>query len=248
MRTITASSTRGTSSVPNVRCRRRRVVRPGGSTCVLLALSAGALPGCAGARATAITTATVAATHASAAEFAHAVNLRAGDQPEMEALGAERVAPSLEASNTVFARCAGEIGPDRILANIRSTLLSTRGERERRIVVSRVTVLPNEALARRNLAAFSSPRGLRCARRPGTSISKLSIALPGGAHAIGERVIVPGEGPSHELGYHDIVGFVHGPAEIVLTAAGFSHPMATRTEQQLLGVLYRRAAEARGML
>jgi hypothetical protein len=218
------------------------------TTIAVLALTAGALPGCAGAHASAPTTATVAVTHASALAFAHAVNLRASDQPAMEALGPERPAPSLDASNPEFARCDGEISPDRILANIRSTLLSTRGERERRIAVSRVTVLPSEALARRNLAAFSSPRGLRCARRSGTSISALSIALPGGVRATGERVIVPGEGPTHEVGYHDIIGFVYGPAEVVLTAAGFSHPVATRTEQHLLGVLYRRAAEARGEL
>ncbi|HWY19027.1 MAG TPA: hypothetical protein VNY27_10010 [Solirubrobacteraceae bacterium] len=215
---------------------------------MLLALTAGALPGCAGAHASAPTTATVAVTHASALTFAHAVNLRASDQPSMEALGPERAAPSLEASNIAFARCAGEISPDRVLINIRSTLLSTRGARERRLVVSRVTMLPSEALARRNLAAFSSRRGLRCARRSGTSISALTIALPGGVHATGERVIAPSEGRTHEVGYHDIVGFVYGPAEIVLTAAGFSHPVATRTEQQLLGALYRRAAEARAEL
>jgi hypothetical protein len=215
---------------------------------MLLALAACSLPGCAGAHASPTTTATVAVTQASALAFAHAVNLRASDQPSMEALGPERAAPSLEASSIAFARCAGEISPDRVLINIRSTLLSTRGERERRIIVSRVTVLPSEALARRNLAAFSSPRGLRCARRSGTSISKLSIALPGRVHATGERIIAPSEGPTHELGYHDIVGFVYGPAEIVLTAAGFSHPVATQTEQQLLGALYRRAAEARGKL
>jgi hypothetical protein len=215
---------------------------------VLLALTASALPGCAGAHASATPTATVSVTHASALAFAHAVNLRASDQPAMEALGPERPAPSPEASNPEFARCAGEISPDRIVANIRSTLLSTAGEHERRIMLSRVTVLPSEALARRNLAAFSSPHGLRCARRSGTSISALSIALPGGGRATGERVIAPGEGPTHEVGYHDIVGFVYGPAEIVLTAVGFSHPLSARTEQQLLGVMYRRAAEARDEL
>ncbi|HME04319.1 MAG TPA: hypothetical protein VKG38_14955 [Solirubrobacteraceae bacterium] len=187
-------------------------------------------------------------TQASALAFAHAVNLRASDQPAMEALGPERTAPSPEASEFAFVRCDGGINPDRILANIRSTLLSTGGEREQRLVRSRVTVLPSEALARHNLAAFSSPRGLRCARRSGTSISTLSIALPGGVHATGQRIIAPSAGATHELGYHDIVGFVYGPAEIVLTAAGFSHPVATQTEQQLLGVLYRRAAEARGEL
>ncbi|HTD08806.1 MAG TPA: hypothetical protein VK680_07930 [Solirubrobacteraceae bacterium] len=213
----------------------------------MLAL-AGALSGCGGAHASDPSTATVAVTQANALAFAQAVNLRAGDQPAMEAVGPERIAPSPEASNPAFAGCDGEINSDRILINVRSTLLSTRGERERLLIVSRVTVLPNEALARRNLAAFSSPRGLRCARRSGTSISPLSIALSGGARAMGERVIAPSEGSAHVLGYHDIVGFVYGPAEIVLTAAGFSHPVATQAEHHLLRLLYRRAAEARGDL
>jgi hypothetical protein len=234
-------SQRGRSSL-------RRAVRPACSTRVLLVLTAGALPGCAGGHASPPTTAAVAVTQGSALAFAHTVNLRAGDEPEMKALGAERPAPSLQASNVAFARCAGLISAGSVLINIRSMWLSTHGDRELRLLRSRVTVLPSEALARRNLAAFSSPRGLRCARRPGTSISKLSIALPGGVHATGERVIAPTEGPPHELGYHDIVGFVYGPAEIVLTAAGYSHPVATQTEQHLLGTMYRRAAEAHAEL
>ncbi len=248
MRTTRASSIAATSSAPNPRCRLRCAVRPSGSTCMLLALSAGVLPGCAGAHASAPTTATVAVTQASALAFAHAVNLRASDQPAMQAVAPEGAAPSPGAPAFALARCDKGISPDRIVINIRSTLLSTGGEREQRLIRSRVTVLPSEALARRNLAAFSSPRGLRCARRSGTSISKLSIALPGGLHATGQRIIAPSAGPTHELGYHDIVGFVYGPAEIVLTAAGFSHPVATQTEQQLLGILNRRAAEARGEL
>lgn len=214
---------------------------------MLLVLSAGALSGCAGAHASPPTKATLAVTRASALAFAHAVNLRAGDQPEMKAVGAEGPGPSVEA-NVAFARCAGLISPDSVMINMRSTFLSSGEERALRLVRSRVTVLPSEALARRNLAAFSSPRGLRCARRPGASISKLSIALPGGGYATGERVIVPTEALPRELGYHDIVGFVYGPAEIVLTAAGYSHPVATQTEQHLLGILYRRAAEARAEL
>jgi hypothetical protein len=248
MRTARTSSIAATRSAPNLRCHLRRAVRPACSTRVLLVLTAGALPGCAGGHASPPTTATVAVTQASALAFAQTVNLRAGDEPEMKALGAEGPDPSLHASDVAFARCAGLISPESDLINIRSAWLSTRGARELRLLRSRVAVLPSEALARRNLAAFSSPRGLRCAHHPGTSISKLSIALPGGVHATGERVIAPEEGPPHELGYHDIVRFVYGPAEIALTAAGYTHPVPTQTEQHLLGVLYRRATEARGEL
>ncbi len=249
MRTAKASSTAAKSgSAPSLRRRRRRAAHPAASTCILLALTV-VLPGCAGAQASAPTTATVAVTKASAVAFAHAVNLRASDQPAMEAVAPERAAPSPDATAFEFARCDGGISPARIVANIRSTLLSTGNEREQRLVRSRVTAMPSEALARRNLAAFTSPRGLHCERHyGGTSISRLNVPLAGGTHAFGQRIVAPSGGPTHVLGYHDILGFVCGPAEIVLTAAGFSHPVASQTEQQLLDVLYRRAAEARGEL
>jgi hypothetical protein len=206
------------------------------------------LPGCAGphAAARAPATATAAATtKASALTFAHAVNLRASDEPAMEALGPERAAPSPDASEFAFTRCDGGISPARILANIRSTLLSAGRDGEWRLARSRVTLMPSEALARRNLAAFASARGVRCARRyGGTSISSRRVALAGGAYAFGQHIIAASRGSTHVLGYHDILGFVRGPAEIVLTAAGFSHPLASRTEQRLLNALYRRAAQA----
>jgi hypothetical protein len=241
-----ASIAAKSSSPPSLWRRLRRAAHPAISTCILLALTIGVLPGCAGTQGSAPATATVAVSQASAVAFAHAVNLRASDQSAMEAVAPERAAPSPAAPAIEFARCDGGISPARILVDIRSTLLSTGDEREGRLVRSRVTVMPSEALARRNLAAFTSPRGLRCERRyGGTSISRLNIALPGGAHAFGQRIVVPSRGPTRVLGYHDILGFVCGPAEIVLTAAGFSHPVDAQTEQQLLGVLYRRAAEAR---
>jgi hypothetical protein len=234
---------------PSLWRRPTRAVHPAIATCMLLALTVGVLSGCAGARVSAPTTATVAVTKTSAVAFAHAVNLRASDQPSMEVVAPERAAPMPTASLFALARCDGGISPARILLNLRSTFLSSGGERERRLVISRVTVMPSEALARRNLAAFASARGLRCARRDGdTSISRLDIALPGGTHAVGERIVVPTGTPPHVLGYHDIVGFVFGPAEIVLTAAGFSHPVAARTERELRDVMYRRATEARGEL
>jgi hypothetical protein len=226
----------------------RRAVHRTSSTCVVV-LTVGVLTGCAGAGASGPTTATVGVSTTNAVAFAHAVNLRASDLPSMEVVAPERAAPSPGATAIGFARCDRGINPARILVSIRSTLLSAGDERDRRLVISRVTVMPSEALARRNLAAFTSRRGLRCERHyGGTSISRLSVALPGGARAVGQRIVAPSEGPTHVVGYHDIVGFVHGPAEIVLTAAGFSHPVRTQTEQALLGALFRRATQARGEL
>jgi hypothetical protein len=126
----------------------------------------------------------------------------------------------------------------------RSTLLSAgRGSV---LVRSRVTLWPSEALASRNLAARASELGSRCELRyGGTSVSRLRVVLPGGARALGLRVAVPSRSEhTGEIGYHDIIGFVCGPAEIVLTAAGFSRPVEPQTERRLLEVLYRRASDA----
>jgi hypothetical protein len=250
VRTAGAASIAAKSgSAPSQWRRLRPATHPANSRCIFLALTLGVLAGCAGAQGSAPTTPTTALSKASAVAFAHAVNLRASDQPAMEVVGPERAAPGPGAAAIEFARCDGGVSPARILFNIRSTLLSTGDEPDQRLVRSRVTVMPSEALARRNPAASVSPRGLRCGLRyGGTSISRLNIALPGCAHASGQRIVVPSAGPAHVVGHHDIIGFVCGPAEIVLTTAGFSHPVAAQTEQQLLGALYRRAAEARGKL
>jgi hypothetical protein len=115
------------------------------------------------------------------------------------------------------------------------------------LVRSRVTLWPSGALASRNLAARASEIGSRCELGyGGTSVSRLSVVLLGGARALGLRVVVPSRsGNSGEIGYHDIIGFVCGPAEIVLTAVGFSRPVEPQTERRLLEALYRRASDAR---
>jgi hypothetical protein len=110
-------------------------------------------------------------------------------------------------------------------------------------------VWPTEALAARNFAASASKRGLRCELRDGgTSGSRLTLSLPGGARAVGKRVVVPASEHAGQTAYHDIIGFVAGPAEVVLTAAGFSRPVGERTERRLLDLLYRRATKARSDL
>lgn len=228
--------------------RRVRSMAQARASLVLLTVAVGVLPGCASAQSAAPPTASTALFDGSALAFAHAVNLRASDLPELESTAPEAAAPTPGTTAFGMARCDGGISPARILVNIRSVLLSSGDQHDWSGVRSRVTVMPNEALARRNLAAFSSPRGRRCARQPGTSVSALSFPLPGGVHATGQRIIVPSAAPVHEPSYHDIVGFVYGPAEIVLTATGYSHPVATQTEQHLLDVLYRRAAQARSEL
>jgi hypothetical protein len=177
--------------------------------------------------------------------FASAVNLRVADLPGAEAAAPEGAGPSPGAGALAFARCDGGVSPTRIVLEARSVLLSAgRGSW---LVRSRVTLWPSEALASHNLTAFASELGSRCELRyGGTSVSRLSVALPGGTRALGLRVAVPSRGEhAGEIGYHDIIGFVSGPAEIVLTAAGFSRPVQPQAERRLLDVLYRRASAAR---
>jgi hypothetical protein len=222
------------------------VDRASAVVCALLLAGAGALTGCAGARAS--STGTTAVTEAAGRTFASTVNLRAGDLPGAEAAGPESAGPSPSASALAFARCDGGVSPERVGLELRSTLLSAGSGSL--LVRSRVTVWPSEALARRNLAAFASKRGSRCELRyGGTSASRLTFGLPGGARAVGLRIAVP-SGSEHagEVGYHDIIGFVCGQAEVALTAAGFSRPVEAQIERRLLEVLYRRASGARGVL
>jgi hypothetical protein len=219
-----------------------RVDRAGAAICALLV--GGVLCGCGGARGA--STGTGATTEAAGGRvFATTVNIRVSDLPGAIAAAPEGSGPTPGAGALAFARCDRGVSPKRVVLEARSTLLS--GGRGSLLVRSRVTLWPSEALASRNLAAFAGELGSRCELRyGGTSVSRLSVPLPGGALARGLRITVPGSGEhTGEIGYHDIIGFICGPAEIVLTAAGFSRPVASQTERRLLELLYRRASRAR---
>lgn len=201
------------------------------------------LCGCGGARGSTSTGAAPVTEAKGGRVFADGVNLRAADLPGAEVAAPAGPGPSPGPRALTFAQCDGGVSPERIVLEARSTLLSVgRGS----LFVSRVTLWPSEALASRNFAALSSRLGSHCELRyGGTSVSRLSVALPGGVRARGLRVAVrSGSDHTGEIGYHDIIGFVVGPAEIVLTAAGFSRPVDLRTERHLLEVLHRRASEA----
>ncbi len=75
-----------------------------------------------------------------------------------------------------------------------------------------------------------------------------SIAVDGYGHVHAEEEVQEREKGAHRcglVGYHDIIGFVCGPAEIGLTAAWFSRQVEPQTERRLLKMLYRRASAAR---
>jgi hypothetical protein len=177
-------------------------------------------------------------------EFARTVNVRVADLPGAEAVGREGAGPSPGADALAYARCQGGVSPRRIVEEWRSTLLSAEGGSL--LVRSRVTLWPSEALAARNWAAFGR-HGARCdVGRGASSVSRLTVALPGGARALRLRATAPDRGGRvGEVDYHDIVAFVSGRAEVALTTAWFSRPVRARTERRLLEALYRRTAGAR---
>lgn len=221
-----------------------RMDRVRAAVCVVLIAGASMVSGCAGAHAS--NKGTAAVTDAAGRAFARDVNVRVSDLPGAEAVVPERAAPSPGAGALAFARCDGGVSPERILLTVRSTLLSTADGSL--LVRSRVTVWPSEALALHNLAAFASKRGARCELRyGGTSVSRLAVGLPKSGRVLGLRTVAPSHSESAgEIGYHDIVAFVCGPAEIALTVARLSRPIGVQTERRLLEGLYRRASEARG--
>ncbi|MFZ1925499.1 MAG: hypothetical protein WAU42_05075 [Solirubrobacteraceae bacterium] len=219
-----------------------QVDRAGAKICALLI--AGVLCGCGAARGS--STGNAAVTEAAGGRvFANAVNIRVADLPGAEAAAPESAGPGPSTGALAFARCDRGVSPKRIVLEARSTLLSA--DRGSLLVRSRVTLWPSGALASRNLAAFASKLGSRCELRyGGTSVSRLSAALPGGARSLGLRAVLPSRSEhTVKIGYHDIIGFVRGPAEIVLTAAGSSRPVEPQTERRLLELLYRRASDAR---
>lgn len=216
------------------------VDRAGAAICLLVVASM--FCGCGGTHGS--STGTGAVTGAAGGRvFAGAVNIRAADLPGAEVVAPAGPGPSPGPRALTFARCDGGVSPKRIVLEARSTLLSGR---RGSLFVSRVTLWPSGALASRNLA-LASQLGSHCELRyGGISVSRLSVALPGGVRARGLRLAVrSGSEHTGEIGYHDIIGFIVGPAEIVLTAAGFSRPVELQTERHLLEVLHRRASEAR---
>ena len=214
--------------------------------------------GCAGAMSAAGT----APLTTSAADYARAVNLSEADLPEMAPASGEAPAPAPTAQADAFARCDGESGPGRRVADIQSAEFSAGRAANGKILRSVVEVLPSPAVAAGNLAAFQSAIGVQCyvrfleaanQRRPGalryghTHMSSLPNPLAGEAPSFARRVknILHGTGaggrPIAIAVYHDTYAFVQGSAEVELLATGFSSPVPLPTEQRLIELLYSRA-------
>ena len=204
-------------------------------------------------------TAPIAKTQAIA--YAHAVNLHAGDVPGMTVTGpAESEGAKERRSSGELARCAGIAHPGRQLVNISSPTFGGGSGLEQKQVSSNVAVLPSAAAAARELAVIRSAPGRACitrfARREfahesngllryrGIASARLPAPVAGIGASFGLRLTVlllaPRTGHRFHL-YLDFLGFVAGPAEIGLSASGFSQPVSAGTERRLMSTLYARA-------
>ena len=211
-------------------------------------LVAGVLGGCGGTAEPVARLDGSAPSGAQALAFARAVNLRATDAPSMTVDAREKPAPRAP-GELAFARCEGGVSPADFLVDMRSALFWVERGHRWSAFRSRVAVMRSEALARRNVDALASARGVRCATEPGVSVSSVALALPDGARAVGLRFVVPANrNGKHQVTYKEMLAFVSGPAEVEFTAAGTPDPVSPQTEQTLLALLHRRATAARATL
>ena len=211
-----------------------------------------ALPGSSGAASP--------ATKAEAVAFARAVNLLPGDLPGAEALQP----PSYEvaqdekqgaASWSRALRCARPSMVIHVPLDHEASPLLYGGW----IVASDVRVMPSEALAAAEVAAFQSRRGHRCFERLGdvqitsenaplghfpaaATFVPVTRLLGAGAIAVHELVRESFQG-KHWFLHSDAVLFRVGAAEIAFSAVGRTQFPAA-TEERLLSLLHSRA-EAR---
>jgi hypothetical protein len=98
---------------------------------------------------------------AQATAYAHAVNLRAYDVPELRQFAPE--GPTDDRGYwEAFARCNGEPRSVRAVAAIHSPIFGYGGRAQYELVYSTVAVLPSETIASRYVATLASAHALHC--------------------------------------------------------------------------------------
>jgi len=220
------------------------------------------LAGCGGGvvSAAAVST-TTPITKTEATAYAHIINLRAADVPEMRISAPAGEAPEPTRSTVVFDRCYGGVSQRRI-AKIHSQEFSVGRGAQAQLEESEVEVMPTPSLETRNNAADRSSRYRACFKRFQEVDNKNRNKQRVGQLLYGPLTISPVRSPLPALDggyglridqtllrggqiririYHDVFGFSSGPAEIILTATGFSRPVPSSTERRLLSLLYSRA-------
>jgi hypothetical protein len=100
-------------------------------------------------------------TQAQARVYAHAVNLRGYDAPQMKRAGSERPVDDRN-YREAFARCAGELRSPHAVVEMRSPTFWSHGRLHYDVVSSTVAVSPSETIANRYLAVLASGHARAC--------------------------------------------------------------------------------------
>jgi hypothetical protein len=195
-----------------------------------------------------------------AREFARAVNLRAADIPGFKLSSeSEHETAAEKQLGDEFARCVGVTGLSRPLIEAHSGPFEHESHASNLEVSSDVTVLRTSTSAKRDIAQFRSDRFGKClehymtlALKPLSSkgvtispvaVSRLTLRGPGAEEGFGWRVSVTYRGRRLDVTFRtDLLGFVDGPAVVVLSADGAPLPFPAITEHRLFSLLARRAA------
>jgi hypothetical protein len=235
--------------------------------CVAATLVCGVLTGC-GTSATAPTILAGSAvrtpiTKARAAAYAQAVNLRAGDLPEMKVTAPKHQGKAVGGQEHELATCDGGPNPHLLISRIKSPTFSGAVEGEYEQIRSTVEVQPTEAIAAKNDAVVLGHRGFACIarflprqfaetsrgrfRHGRVTVSRLPTPLPYVKGSFGieiaTTIINAGGVPQPPIPFYvDQFGFVSGSTEISLTAIGAPQPAPTETAERLMSLLYSRAA------
>jgi hypothetical protein len=198
-------------------------------------------------------------THAQAASFASAVNLKAADVPGFSASSKQPAESSRERSlQRELQRCAGPLPFGGGVLDVQSPAFKLKQDVVDLSVSSEVAVARTGALASRAFAALNAPRVRRCfshyldrllagERYRGAVPLPVSILTgtppaPGASASFGWRVTASFmlKGIRVSL-YSDILGFVLGPARVTLVSSGALRPFPATIQQRLYSLLLARA-------
>jgi hypothetical protein len=224
------------------------------------------LSGCVGGTAATslqVTAASSPITKAQATAYARAVNLQPVDLPGMQVASPEMESPPPMRLGREEERCVGDVGPDLLVARIRSATFTGTVAPEHEQIRSAIEVMPTAALAARNYAANASQRAISCTARflprllakssrarvryGHFTVTRLPNPMPGVNGSFGFRVEATILGvpaalePTPPHLYVDAFGFLAGAAEVNLIATAFPQPVSEEVEARLLSLLYARA-------
>jgi len=197
------------------------------------------------------------------AAYAHAVNLRAGDAPGLEA-GSPEQEVHAPAAEDELARCIGVARQPATVVRIASAGLGDGDHiRVGSSVATRIPVRPLTskvvALTARDLAAIGSRRGISCSGQYALHVAQaegikdvhvtpLPNPLNGTDGSVALRFRVAGtifrKGSSAPIPveiYEDVIVFDSGGVEIELGTGSAPSPFPLATERSLLSLLYNRA-------